>query len=77
VRYFRVDRSHIAYLRFILEGYDGLATLSTVDAREGIVSFSIPESLVDDMDLLLQALGHELPMTEIRMSAAEENQQDA
>ena len=36
-RYFRIDRRDISYLRFILEAYEGVAVLTTVDARDGIV----------------------------------------
>jgi hypothetical protein len=36
-RYFRIDRRHISYLRFILEAYEGMAVLTTIDAGEGIV----------------------------------------
>ena len=35
--YFRIDRRHISYLRFILEAYEGMAVLTTIDAGEGIV----------------------------------------
>jgi hypothetical protein len=37
----RVDRSEISYLRFILESYDGLATLSTLEAAAGKVELRI------------------------------------
>ncbi len=36
-KYFRIDRREIHFLRFILEGYDGLAVVRTVDPREGLV----------------------------------------
>jgi hypothetical protein len=35
--YYKVDRRHISLLRFILEAYEGVATLTTVDAQAGIV----------------------------------------
>jgi hypothetical protein len=68
LRYFRVDRREIGYFRFILEAYEGLATLSTLDARNGIVVLSIPESFVDEVDALLAALAHEIDLTEIPFS---------
>jgi hypothetical protein len=42
VRYYRVDRRQINYLKFILEACDGIVTMSTVDAGLGLVSFQIP-----------------------------------
>jgi hypothetical protein len=83
VRYFRVDRRHIAYLRFILEGYDGLASLTTIDPHQGIVALSIPEYFVEDVNGLLVALAGETGITEIRwpeavpLSPNQENAHDA
>lgn len=83
MRYFRVDRRHIAYLRFILEGYDGLATLTTIDSRQGIVALDIPEYFVEDMAALLAALAEETGITEISrpeavpLSPNQENDHDA
>lgn len=51
-RYFRIDRRDISYLRFILEAYEGVAVLTTVDARDGIVKVLIApgsEYLVADL----------------------------
>lgn len=64
-RYFRVDRRHIAYFRFILEAYEGMATLSTLDAREGTVVLMIPECFAGDADGLLTALAGEIGLVEI------------
>jgi len=35
--FLRISPSRIWYLKYILEGYDGLATLSTVDKDKGLV----------------------------------------
>jgi hypothetical protein len=64
-RYFKVDRSDIAYLRFIIESYDGLASLSTVDTASGIVSLSFPDCFVEEVDQLVQALKSEITILEI------------
>jgi hypothetical protein len=63
-RYFVVDRSDIAYLRFIIESYDGLASLSTVDTAFGIVSLSFPDCFAEEMDQLVQALKSEMKISE-------------
>ena len=39
---YRVDPCEIHYLQFILEAYDGVATLTTVDARAGLVQLAVP-----------------------------------
>ncbi|MRR55376.1 MAG: DUF4911 domain-containing protein [Deltaproteobacteria bacterium] len=68
LRYFRVDRRDIGYFRFTLEAYEGLATLSTLDAQNGIVVLSIPECFAEDVAALLTALAHEMSLTEISFS---------
>lgn len=64
-RYFRVDRRDIAYFRFILEAYEGLAVLTTLDAGQGIVVVRFPECFAGDVGELLDALGNEIGLVEI------------
>ena len=58
--YLRIAPSRIAYLRFILEGYDGLAILSTFDAGHGIVLVRYPRSSEKDVLALLGDLAPQL-----------------
>lgn len=68
LRYFRVERRDIAYFRFILDAYEGFATLSTLDAQQGLVVLSIPESQSDAVEALLAALGREISLEEVPYS---------
>jgi hypothetical protein len=43
----------IHFLKFILEGYDGLAILSTVDSRQGIVEIRYPLEIERDLKKIL------------------------
>ena len=45
------DRIH--FLKFILEGYDSLAIMSTVDARQGLVEIRYPPEVKKDLTDLL------------------------
>jgi hypothetical protein len=78
-RYFRVDRRDIAYFRFILEAYEGLSVLSTVDASAGVVVVTIADDFVHDVDDLITALGREIGLTEITQPEipSQETQSDA
>ena len=38
---YRVDRSQIRFIKFILEAYDNMAVMSTIDARQAIVQVTI------------------------------------
>ena len=52
----RVDRREICYLKFILEAYDGIATLTTIDAHQGIVMLRIAPGCEGDVEAVLQDL---------------------
>jgi Domain of unknown function (DUF4911) len=59
IRCYRVDRRRISFVKFILEAYDNVAVLSTVDARRAVVRISMAprcESLVDG---IMNSLGAE------------------
>ena len=68
-RYFRLNRTDLAYLKFILEAYEGLAILSTVDREGAIVRIGYPHFSSRDLDALLHALGKEIEMTEVPQPA--------
>lgn len=59
-RYFRMDKQQIGYLRFILEGYEGLASLTTVDAGMGQVLLRVPPGCEGEVDTLLADLANEI-----------------
>ncbi|MBI5558807.1 MAG: DUF4911 domain-containing protein [Deltaproteobacteria bacterium] len=40
--YLRINARRIYFFKFLLEGYDGMATLSTVDVRTGLVLLRYP-----------------------------------
>jgi hypothetical protein len=48
------DKIH--FLKFILEGYDGLAIQSTIDPLEGVVKISYPNELHEDLTGVLASL---------------------
>ncbi len=61
-RHFLVPRDEIGYLRFILESYDGLAFVRTLDSREALVEIAFPRSRCQDAEVLLAALADECAM---------------
>lgn len=56
VKYYRMDRQQIHFLKFILEAYEGLAVLTTVDKTSGLVSLRIAPGRVAEAGELLAAL---------------------
>lgn len=54
--FLRIDPGRIAFLRFILEGYDGLAIISTIDQRPGLVVVRYPAENIRDIMTLLTSI---------------------
>ncbi|MDR3578939.1 MAG: DUF4911 domain-containing protein [Oryzomonas sp.] len=61
-RYFRVRHRDMVYLKFILEAYEGMNTMSTVDNTAGIIRIAVMPGFVEDMDALLAELGGHVAM---------------
>ena len=65
-QHYRVDRREVAFLKFILEAYDGIVTLRTVDAIQGVITFHIAPGcekqlaeILEDLkkDIMIEPLG--------------------
>ena len=52
----KISPDRIHYLKFILEGYDNLAILSTVNARQGLVEIRYPPENKKDLKYLLSEI---------------------
>lgn len=61
-RYFKVAHRDMVYLKFILEAYEGMNVMSTVDNKAGIIRIAIMPGFVEDMDALLADLGRKVVM---------------
>lgn len=61
-RRYRLLPARIGMLRFLVEGYDGILFLRTIDARTAVVELSWSESCAAEADGILAALGVELGM---------------
>lgn len=64
-RYFRVKSRDIVYLKFILEAYEGMNVMSTVDKVDGVIRVAIMPGFEDDMDQLLVELGKQVEMERV------------
>jgi hypothetical protein len=71
-----VDRRQIAYLKFIFEAYDGIATLRTVNPRKGIVLFYIAPGCEQQFQEILQDLSQQILIQPLTSRVAQKaNQQ--
>lgn len=55
-----VDRYHIAYLNSILESYEGLAMMRTLDPGKGIICIYVSNPLSEETRSLLLSLQEEI-----------------
>jgi len=63
-KYFRIDRREISFLRFILEAYDGIAVVTTINAKEGLVRLSIAPGCVEEVESILNKLKKDILIEE-------------
>ncbi|MCK4537079.1 MAG: DUF4911 domain-containing protein [Desulfuromonadales bacterium] len=64
-RYYQLPKAEIAYLRFTLESYDGLAFQRTLDSAAGLVEIIWPTERITDVEALLSALSEEIDWREV------------
>ena len=65
VRYYRVDRRDIAAIQFIIEGYEGMAVVTTIDPKPARLQISIIADQQEDFDFLLRDLQSTFPIEEV------------
>jgi hypothetical protein len=59
-KYYRVDRREISFLKFIFEAYDGIAVITTIDSKQGVVVLHIPPGCEEDVEMILQDLRNDI-----------------
>ena len=67
-RIFRVDRKEIAFLKFIIESYDGIAVITTLEAAAGIVAIYVAPGCEEELNIIIQDLKKDILIKEITAS---------
>lgn len=57
---YRVDRRRIGFLKFIIEAYEGIATVTTIDPGQGIVAIRVAPGCADEITELIAHLKQEI-----------------
>ncbi len=55
-KFFMIKREHIAPVQFIIEGYEGMSTVSTIDSQEAIIKISIMPDFTEEIRPLIGEL---------------------
>ncbi len=61
-RFLRLRREDIAYFKFIVESYEGMAVVRTKDPSEAIVELMVAPGWEKDVQELLEGLQKEIPI---------------
>lgn len=51
---YRVDKTRIGFIRFILEGHEGVAIATTLDARTGHIRLAIAPDRLETMQMIVE-----------------------
>ena len=70
-RYLRLRRKDIAYFKFIIESYEGMAVVRTKDPHEAVVELMVAPGLEKDMDEVLEGLRKEITIESLPSSNSE------
>lgn len=70
-RHFIMNPSKIHILRFLVEAYEGIAVVSTVDREMGLVKISIAPNCEEDVMIILQAESQALELRPVYCSPAD------
>jgi hypothetical protein len=59
-KYFRLRREDIAYFKFIIESYEGMAVVRTKDPYEAVVELMVAPGWEKDLEEVLEGLRKEM-----------------
>lgn len=67
-RYFIIDPYQIHYLRFILEAYEGIGVLSTIDRNMGLVEIDVAPGCEEEIELILRSEGKSMNLRPVDLN---------
>jgi hypothetical protein len=67
-KYFRLHRNDIAYFKFIIESYEGMAVVRTKDPGEAIVELMVAPGWEKDVEMVLGGLRKEIHLENLSNS---------
>lgn len=65
-KYFRIDRKEICFLKFIIEAYDGIGVLTTINSAKGIIVINIAPGCEADVEVIIKDLEKSIMLEEIQ-----------
>ena len=65
VKQYRVDKSHIGFIRFIFEAHEGIAVVSTLDPKAGLIKLSIAPDRMTSAMMIVDDLKRDFRFDEV------------
>ncbi|HBN27364.1 MAG TPA: DUF4911 domain-containing protein [Desulfobacteraceae bacterium] len=69
-KYYRVNRREISFIKFIIEAYEGIAILTTIDPERGIIVLLVPSGCDEDVDMVINNLKQQIMIEDFKYSKA-------
>ena len=70
-KYYRIDRREVWYLKFILEGYPGVAMMTTLDRQQGLVVLHVGPGCEKEVDMIIDDLRKEVQIEVVEIAGEE------
>lgn len=64
-KYYKLRRKDISLIQFIIEGYEGMATVTTVEPQTAIIQVSIIPDFISEIQNVMNELKNKYQMEEI------------
>lgn len=64
-KYYKLRRKDISLIQFIIEGYEGMATVTTVEPQTAIIQVSIIPDFISEMKNVINDLKNKYEIEEI------------
>jgi len=64
-KWLKLKTKDIVLVQFIIEGYEGIATVTTIDPQTAIIQVAIMPDFVSDVMCILDSFKKQLPIEEI------------
>jgi hypothetical protein len=65
IKFYKIKRNKIAPVQFIIEGYEGMSTVTTTDSHAAILQVAIMPDFLQEMIPLMESLQNKYHLEEI------------
>lgn len=71
IKYIDVKPAEIVHFQFLIEGYEGIGTLTTLDPKRGLLRFAVPGERRAEAEEILRLVGREVAFDEVAVETGE------